>query len=85
MTRFYLTLMFTAASLAGLAMILYAFLTRSRSHSCNLAEESCVELGFSDPASGSGAGILDLDIGHEGLTHRGKEAFDPGKHKPQPL
>jgi hypothetical protein len=43
-----------------------------------------VAAGFSDSA-GEPGGVLDLDIGHEGLKHWEKEPFDPDKHKPEPL
>ncbi|HYA40185.1 MAG TPA: hypothetical protein VEF34_02695 [Syntrophobacteraceae bacterium] len=82
MSRLYLAIVFSAVSLAGLAMILYAILTGSRRR-----EESpaAVEVGFSGGAGSAGDAIFDLDIGHEGLKHREKEPFDPSKHKPLPL
>jgi hypothetical protein len=88
MTRFYLIVAFAAASVTGFVLILYAILTGSRANcgsSFDSAEAAGVELGFSDPVSGSGPGLLDLDMGHEGLKHKEKEAFDPARHKPQPI
>ena len=83
MTRFYLTLVLSGGCLAGLGLILYAILVgRNRSSS---GEKDAV-LGFSDSEGGPhGFDILDLDTGHEGLQHKEKEAFNPGKHKPEPI
>ncbi|SPF35975.1 exported hypothetical protein [Syntrophobacter sp. SbD1] len=85
MIRLYLTVAFAAASLAGLGLILYGALTGSR-QSPRLADPvtgGSIDLGFAGEESG--VGILDLDIGHEGLKHREKEAFDPGRYKPEPI
>jgi hypothetical protein len=83
MAKLYLTLMLAASSVAGFGLILYGALTGSRRETQPLSGND-VTLSFSD-SEDSGPGILDLDIGHEGLKHRGKEAFDPVKHKPEPL
>ena len=85
MTRFYLTLVFSASAFAGFGLILYSILA-SRQNRCSAGGQAggeAVSLGFSD--SPEEPGILDLDMGHEGLKHRGKEPFDPGKHKPEPI
>jgi hypothetical protein len=83
MTRLYLTLVFAVVSLSGLGMILYGVLSgRDRRFAC---EKNDV-LGFADSADESaGFQLLDLDTGHEGLQHKEKEAFNPGKHKPEPI
>jgi len=81
MTRFYLTVAFATASLAGLALILHAVLAGPRDRE----GERPVELGFSCLGSEKSAPILDLDMGHEGLKHRKKELFDPGRYKPEKL
>jgi hypothetical protein len=88
MTRYYLTLVFAAASVAGFALILYAILTGSRPNRESTGDREdgrAVDLGFSGSVCERGAAILDLDMGHEGLKHREKEPFDPDKHKPQPV
>ncbi len=83
MSRFYLTVIFSAASLIGLGLILFAIMAFPRAGLKDVAEEDA-GLDFSE--SGEQAeGLLDLDTGHEGLKHRDKEPFDPGKHKPEPL
>ena len=81
MTRFYLAIAFSIASLTGLALILYGALAGSRRRE----DERAVALGFSGAAGNEPTAVLDLDIGHEGLKHREKEPFDPDKHKPQPI
>jgi len=83
MTRFYLALVFLVVCLAGLGLILYAILAgRNRRPT---GEKDAV-LGFSDSEGGPrGFELLDLDTGHEGLQHKEKEAFNPGKHKPEPI
>jgi hypothetical protein len=68
---------------AGLALVLYAIMAGRRRNPESIGEES-VAVGFSDSVAGPG-GVLDLDIGHEGLKHREKEPFDPDKHKPDPI
>jgi hypothetical protein len=83
MARFCLTLLFSATSVAGLGLVLYAILAGRRRNRESIGEES-VAVGFSDSA-GEPGGVLDLDIGHEGLKHREKEPFDPDKHKPDPI
>jgi len=83
MSRFYLTLVFSAASLAGFGMILYGILAGPRQN--REANREAVTLGFFGSAEEPVGGILDLDMGHEGLKHREKEAFDPEKHKPEPI
>jgi hypothetical protein len=75
--------MFSVSSLAGFGLILYALLAGSRQK--RVAAGETVALAFSDSAEEHGAGIFDLDMGHEGLKHRGKEPFDRGKHKPEPI
>jgi hypothetical protein len=83
MSRFYLLVIFSAASLVGLGLILYAIMAFPRAN-LKVAGEEGAALDFSE--SGEQAGeLLDLDTGHEGLKHREKEPFDPGKHKPEPL
>ncbi len=84
MTRFCLTLVFSAASLTGFGLILYGMLAGSRRNRGSI-DGGCVALGFSDSAEEPGVGIIDLDMGHEGLKHREKEPFDPNKHKPEPI
>jgi hypothetical protein len=83
MTRFYLTLLFSATSVAGIGLVLYAILA-GRRRNCEPIGGESVAVGFSDSA-GKPGGVLDLDIGHEGLKHREKEPFDPDKHKPEPI
>jgi hypothetical protein len=83
MTRFYLTLFFSAASVAGAALVLYAILTGSRRNRESIGGET-ITAGLSDAAREPGM-VLDLDIGHEGLKHREKEPFDPDKHKPESI
>jgi hypothetical protein len=77
MTRFYVTLMFSFVSLAGLVLVLHAILANRKP-----AVTEDAPLGFSDEQD---SGILDLETGHEGLKHRDKEPFNPDKHKPEPL
>ncbi len=76
MTRLYMALIFSAVSLAGLALILYASLANRKPA---VARDTPLDLSEPD------GGILDLETGHEGLKHRDKEPFDPEKHKPEPL
>ncbi len=83
MARFCLTLLFSATSVAGLGLVLYAIIAGRRRNRESVGEES-VAVGFSDSAEEPG-GVLDLDIGHEGLKHKEKEPFDPDKHKPEPI
>jgi len=83
MTRFCLTLLFSATSVAGAALVLYAILAGSRPNRESIGGQS-VAAGLSDSA-GEPGGVLDLDMGHEGLKHREKEPFDPDKHKPEPI
>ncbi len=80
MTRFCVTFLFSAASVAGLGMILYALLAGSRRNRESVGPESMTADSAVEPG-----GVLDLDIGHEGLKHREKEPFDPDKHKPEPI
>jgi len=81
MTRLLLTVVFSASCVAGFAMIVYAAISRRDRR----APEHNVALCFSDSPETPAAGILDLDIGHEGLKHREKEPFNPEKHKPEPI
>ncbi|MGA2938287.1 MAG: hypothetical protein ABSF52_14465 [Syntrophobacteraceae bacterium] len=81
MARICLTLLFSAISVAGLGLVVYAILAGRRRNRESISGES-VAVGFSDSA-GEPGGVLDLDIGHEGLKHREKEPFDPDKHKPE--
>jgi hypothetical protein len=83
MTRFYLALVFSGVCLAGLGLILYAILAGRDRRSTG---EKDTMLGFSDSETEPrGFDVLDLDTGHEGLQHKEKEAFNPGKHKPEPI
>ena len=83
MTRLYMALVCGVVSLAGFGMILYGVLTGRDSRSNGEKDDV---LGFTGSADESaGFQLLDLDTGHEGLQHKGKEAFDPGKHKPEPI
>ncbi len=83
MTRLYLALVFAAVSVAGLGMILYGVVA-GRERKCTCEKDDV--LGFADSANEPpGFQLLDLDTGHEGLQHKGKEAFNPGKHKPEPI
>ncbi len=79
MTRFCLTLLFSATSVAGLGLVLYAILAGRHRNREYIGGQSAAA-GLSDPG-----GILDLDMGHEGLQHREKEPFDPDKHKPETI
>jgi len=79
MTRLYMSLLFSAVSLAGLGLSLYAILADRKP-----AEAEDVVLGFSKSAERDPV-VFDLDTGHEGLKHSKKEPFDPEKHKPEPL
>jgi len=83
MTRFCLTLLFSATSVAGLGLVMYAIMAGRRSNRASLDGDG-VAAGLSD-SNGEPGGVLDLDMGHEGLKHRGKEPFDPDKHKPEPI
>ncbi len=83
MSRFCLTLLFSAISLAGIGMVLYAILTGCRRNREPTGAER-VAAGLSDSA-GEPGGLFDLDMGHEGLKHWKKEPFDPDKHKPEPI
>ncbi len=83
MTRFYLALLFSIMSLAGFGMILYGILARP-AKSLGSIDDGGVVLGFSE-SNEDGVGLLDFDTGHEGLKHKGKEPFDPEKHKPEPI
>lgn len=81
MTRLYLALVFAVLSLSGLGLILYGVLAgRNGRPACEKGDV----LGFSADES-AGFQLLDLDTGHEGLQHKEKEAFNPGKHKPEPI
>lgn len=83
MTRLYLALVFGVVSLSGFGMILYGVATGRDRRSTG---ERGDVLGFSDSADEpAGFQLLDLDTGHEGLQHKEKEAFDPGKHKSEPI
>jgi len=80
MMRFYLMLMFSVLSAAGLGLILYATVgSRKKPQPIN---GECLALAFGDAAD-EGLGALDFDLGHEGLTHREKETFNPNRHKPE--
>ncbi len=83
MTRSYLALVFSVFCLTGLSLILYAILGgRNRKSTGRESDLLC----FSDSVVGPcGFELLDLDTGHEGLQHKEKEAFNPGKHKPLPI
>jgi hypothetical protein len=81
MTRIYLTILFSSVSVAGLCLIVYGLLTRSRRSAGSSGKE---QLGFSDSPEHNFE-FLDLDMGHEGLKHREKERFDPVRHRPEPL
>lgn len=85
MTRFWMTMVFSVSSAAGLGLILYAILTGS-GRNCESGDgKRAVRLGFSDSTL-QPAGILDIDMGYEGLKHRGKRLFDPNKkHKPESM
>lgn len=83
MSRFCLTLLFSAISVAGLGLVLYALLAGCRRNREPIGAGS-VAAGLSDSA-GEPCGVLDLDMGHEGLKHWGKKPFDPDKHKPEPI
>jgi hypothetical protein len=74
-----MTLIFSAVSLAGLALILYASLANRKPA---VARDTPLDLSEPDEQD---VGILDLETGHEGLKHRDKEPFNPEKHKPEPL
>ena len=83
MSRIYLTILFSCTSVAGLCLIAYGMLTAPRPH-IGSGEVETLPLGFSDSPK-QPFELLDLDMGHEGLTHREKERFDPGRHRPEPL
>lgn len=83
MNRIYLTILFSCASVAGLCLIAYGLLTRSRRH-IGSNEVEKLPLDFSTSPK-QPLELLDLDMGHEGLTHREKERFDPGRHRPEPI
>ncbi len=83
MTRLYLALVFAVLSLSGLGLILYGVLAGRNGRS---ACEKGDVLGFAgSPDESDGFQLLDLDTGHEGLQHKEKEAFNPGKHRPEPI
>ncbi len=84
MTRFYLALVFSVMSLAGFGLILYGILARPVKNLGSLDDENVV-LGFSESTDESAPGLLDFNTGYEGLKHKGKEPFDPEKHKPEPI
>jgi len=81
MTRFYMSLLFSAVSLTGLGVTLYAIIGNRKS--AEAKEEA--PLGFFESTAEQASGILDIDTGHEGLKHSAKEPFDPEKHKSEPL
>ncbi len=83
MTRFLMALIFSSASLAGLALILYAVLAAPGTGS-RTAEANDTVLGFSESAEQPGR-VPEPDTRHESHEHREKEPFDPNKHKPEPL
>ncbi len=83
MIRFYLALVFSVMSLAGFGLILYGILARPMNNAGSINDGNVV-LGFSETGE-EAAGLLDFDTGHEGLKHKGKEPFDPDKHKPEPI
>jgi hypothetical protein len=83
MSRFFLTMLFSAISVAGLGLVLYALLAGCRRNRGPIGAGS-VAAGLSESA-GEPCGVLDLDIGHEGLKHWEKKPFDPDKHKPEPI
>ena len=85
MSRFFLTLLFSAISVAGLSLVLYALLAGCPPRkSSSPSGAGSVAAGLSESA-GEPCGVLDLDIGHEGLKHWEKKPFEPDKHKPEPI
>jgi len=84
MSRICLTLLFSAVSVAGLGLLLYALLAGRPPRGALRSGAGSVAAGLSDSA-GEPGGVLDLDMGHEGLKHWEKEPFDPDKHKPEPI
>ncbi|MFZ0944722.1 MAG: hypothetical protein WB930_07255 [Syntrophobacteraceae bacterium] len=83
MSRFCLTMLFSVMSVAGLGLVLYALLAGGRRNSEPIGAGSAAA-GLCDSA-GEPGGVLDLDIGHEGLKHWEKKTFNPDKHKPEPI
>ena len=83
MSRFYMAVIFGVACLAGFGLIIYAIMAISRAN-LKAEAEGGADLEFSESTEHA-EGLLDLDTGHEGLKHRGKEPFDPEKHRPEPL
>jgi hypothetical protein len=83
MSRFFLTLLFSGISVAGLSLVLYGLLAGCRRNREPIGAGN-VAGGLSE-STGEPCGVLDLDIGHEGLKHWEKKPFDPDKHKPEPI
>ncbi len=81
MSSFHLTLIFSAISLIGFTMIVYGLLTRPKENRASIEGDEV--LGFSD--SGIESSKLLDDMGYEGLKHKGKEPFDPEKHRPEAI
>ncbi|MGC8490294.1 MAG: hypothetical protein ACP5SH_01030 [Syntrophobacteraceae bacterium] len=77
------TILFSCIIIAGVCLIAYGVFLRPRSPK-NTGKAEGLPLGFSDSRRQSFE-LLDLDMGHEGLTHRQKERFDPGRHRPELL
>ena len=84
MSRFCLTMLFSVMSVAGLGLVLYALLAGGRRRNSEPIEADRIGAGLGDSA-GEPGGVLDLDIGHEGLKHWEKKPFNPDKHKPEPI
>lgn len=78
-----LTILFSCITIAGACLIACGVFLRPRSRN-DSGKAGRLPLGFSDSRRPPFE-LLDLDMGHEGLTHRQKERFDPGRHRPEPL
>lgn len=81
MSQYYLTIIFAVISLTGLGLIIYGSMLKREEQPESIESEEV--LAFSD--SGESADRLFDDMGYEGLQHKEKEAFNPEKHRPEPL
>ncbi len=84
MSRFFLTMLFSVMSVAGLGLVLYGLLAGCPPRGASRSGAGSMGAGPGDSA-GEPGGVLDLDMGHEGLKNWEKKPFNPDKHKPEPI
>ncbi len=77
MTRMHMLMVFGGISFAGLCLIAYGLVSGKRGRP-DPVQAGKLSLGFSDSPE-KPCEIFDLDMGHEGLQHRPRERFEPGR------